>query len=162
MRGGCEERISFCWWNPVILITTSHHLCPAEFIISWCYAGPLLALLLFLSVSLLLDPSLKNKCNIVLCFIFNTWLKMSTCEGYIFTFELHMFLCDWLFSHSHVAHGGKKITLSLWNSHVKKPFHTFSHVTGCCLMWTKSLTCEIKMSHVNWTSDMLFCIEWKL
>lgn len=94
VRGGCEERISFCWWNPVVLIATSHHLCPAGFIISWCCAGPLLSLLLFLSVSLLLDPSLKNECNIVLWkkntrFIFDTWLKMSTCEVYIFTFESH-------------------------------------------------------------------------
>lgn len=44
-RGGCDMRISFCWCYLVMLITTSHHFCPAEFIRWWC-GSPLLAHLL--------------------------------------------------------------------------------------------------------------------
>lgn len=41
VRGGFDKRISFFWCNLVMLIATSHHFCPAEFIISWWYPSPL-------------------------------------------------------------------------------------------------------------------------
>lgn len=45
VRGGCDRRIIFCWCNRVIMIATSHHFCPAEFIISWWFVSPLLSFL---------------------------------------------------------------------------------------------------------------------
>lgn len=94
VRGGCDDRISFYQSNPAILITTSHHLRPAEFIINGCHASPLLFLFNFLAVSLLNDPPLKFLTQCSSRQNKETPQENITCEIFLFICNNFNFTCE--------------------------------------------------------------------